>query len=298
MQQNRRFCLTSYSAQRLDLQAGFFSFVAGQREKCPTTGREHWQVYVETTTKRTFNGVLKVLTAAYGEQPHLEACVASVGANLKYVSKSETSVPDSWYQIGTPLARPGGLSGAATKILQGNATPLQLIADEPDLARHFRTLQALRTAVVPQVAKEQRQLLVAFITGIPGSGKSHRAREMLGTQDPDCLEYHSGFITGYRGSDGILLEDVTPGSWPRAVLLRMLDKYPYEFNIKGGTDRACWTRVVITTNFPLSAFDIKGDATFSAALKRRITDHIVLDHVFAAPTLSNFGAHEASAERF
>lgn len=57
--------------------------VAGQMEKCPTTGRLHLQGYVELTGPQRLAGMKKL----FGQEVHLEAAKGTRGQNVKYVNK-------------------------------------------------------------------------------------------------------------------------------------------------------------------------------------------------------------------
>ena len=65
------------------------NFLGGQKEKCATTGRLHWQAWVQFTTRKRFTGVTKVFGP--GKDWHVER-VVDLPAMVDYVKKEDTRV--------------------------------------------------------------------------------------------------------------------------------------------------------------------------------------------------------------
>lgn len=290
MTQSRRFAITSFVEKRLDLSDGLFSFVEGQQERCPTTGKLHWQLYVETATKRLLAALGKKLVEVLGVRPHIEICKGTQAQNHDYVTKSVTKIEGTCYTLGVPMQAGMNLTEAGAKILSG-ATALSLVSEDLGLLRNFRLLQSLQAEVKPpQALKSRVGLRVTFIHGLPGLGKTRMAVHLLG-EEHDKMTYNKGFFT-YKGSSKVLVDDLAPDDIPRHTLLHMMDLYPFSLNVKFGNVWANWDHLVITSNFHPCEFVIVGDLTFTVAFRRRITEVIHLTEPWTPPTISQSASSE------
>lgn len=92
---------------------------------------------------------------------------------------------------------------------------------------------------------EDDKLHVIWIWGASGSGKSHAAREIGGEF---CEFTGHRFVGGYNGEEVIMFDDIKPEDWTGCthILLRLLDKYPYNMEVKNGYMKAMYHTVVIT----------------------------------------------------
>lgn len=83
----RRWAVTSwgtYDTTYVSLLNSGWKFVIG-RETCPTTGKEHNQIYIEHEHPIDFNALKEVL----GKDAHLEVCKGSKEENIKYCIKGD-----------------------------------------------------------------------------------------------------------------------------------------------------------------------------------------------------------------
>lgn len=103
--------------------------------------------------------------------------------------------------------------------------------------------------------------------GDTGSGKTRAAYEF----DPDLwMVPHSDgqlWFDGYVGQSTILIDDFY--GWIKyGFLLRLLDGYKFDLQIKGGFTRKMWKTVIITSNKPPEEWYQQG---VTPALRRRLT---------------------------
>lgn len=100
---------------------------------------------------------------------------------------------------------------------------------------------------------------VYWFYGETGTGKTRKAIEMLHEKYEDEFWVSSGdistFKNGYNGEFGVLLDDLRAGDIRFNDLLRLLDRYRYTVNVKGGTCEWNADDIIITSNLhPLESF--------------------------------------------
>lgn len=78
---------------------GDLVWVKGQREVCPSTGRQHWQLIVGFAKPQRLSGVKRIVCSCHWEPTKSEA-------SERYVWKEETRVAGSQFELGgKPLRR-------------------------------------------------------------------------------------------------------------------------------------------------------------------------------------------------
>ncbi len=261
--QSRRFRVTLFRGEKPSMSAELMTYLAGQQETCPDTGRLHWQLYLETrvkstaTLKRTGQGLANALAALW-EVDAVDTRIADYPEQAKaYVRKPDSAVEGTYFEEGSALRTTGSPQEIAEQIL-GGATPLEVIERNPANLMYLRSAMALASMKKP--AFDERTMKFDFIWGVPGSGKSHLARQIMAKAGfssphiPTC--YQNGYFLGpFDHAQVLYLEDLTPKDIPRSVLLKLCDKWVGIFNVKNGQAYSVYTHIIITSNFPPQAFD-------------------------------------------
>lgn len=260
----RRFTVTSYSEAPPAFDNEFLSYLCYQQEKCPTTERLHWQVYLETSSRRSPNVVRKRYSPA-----HVEVSQGTAAQNREYCSKCESAVPGTFEEFGTPMSQGArtDLTEYITDVRSGMKLK-QRLERYPDIEARYRHLHSLVLMAETEEYenKIRSDLKVYFFCGPSGSGKTRRVYQERPDVYRPTVQGKSVWWQNYRGQSAILLDDITP-DFDRTALLHITDIYPYPLNVKGSHSYAAWTTVYITTNYQLCEFD--------PALKRRvICEHI------------------------
>lgn len=134
---------------------------------------------------------------------------------------------------------------------------------------------------------EERDIKVIYVQGIPGSGKTRGVRDRINSYSQtfwaDCTDSNNAFpFDGYACERVLVLDELRPGIFDVGTLLRVLDRYPYKVNIKGGNAPACWDTVYITTAFDIYEwfkFDDPGKRADNLRQQflRRIHEYYVVD---------------------
>lgn len=198
-----------------------------QKERAPSTGKIHWQGYMQTV-KSVKHSVVRGWA-----RWHIEA-TRNIGASIAYCQKEDTRVdpPIEWGKATTKGQRNDILS-LRNAIIQGK--DFITIADDDHLGCvlakytrfHDRYRQELERKRFGKVSAKPE---VVWIWGATGVGKTkyvhdHAIGEIY---IADMLPWWDGYNT----QENILLDDFRADQLPFQVLLRLLDRYPMTLQVK------------------------------------------------------------------
>lgn len=214
---SRNWCLTAFitPGEELDGPQSFYNaermqyLIIGQ-EICPTTGRKHWQCYVQLKHPASFASVQGLLN--FNSPPHLEVCRGSPAQNIAYCKKE-----GDWTDYGEAAGLRVG-QGARTDLLstvraleEGQSLEV-LLTDEAHasvIARHMnyfervaekfangKALAETGAGFTTAVLRPWQVALLAKVSAIPdprkvywvwdgvgGTGKSWFANYLVGLRD-------------------------------------------------------------------------------------------------------------------
>lgn len=127
--------------------------------------------------------------------------------------------------------------------------------DEPSTALFPHAYTKLLEGRALSLIKPFREVEVVVKIGPTGCGKT-RAAYADHWPDmfvQDCSSGGEIWWDGYNGQSCLLLDDYD-GCLPYRYLLRILDVYPIRVKVKGAHTYGSWSKVLITTNVPVSAW--------------------------------------------
>lgn len=117
--------------------------------------------------------------------------------------------------------------------------------------------------------------------GPTGTGKSWRALQEAGAnaywKDPTTTWWD-----GFNGTQNVVVDEYT-GQWPIEYLLRILDKYPLQVQIKGGMVKFSAPHLWLTSNLEPEEWYPTAKACQREALRRRLTNVVQLVDVYIEP---------------
>jgi len=250
--QGRRWTYTDYQEDgvlELNLRRhDQFRGLVRQRERCPDTGREHTQGYVEFKAPIRLAALKKVCP-----QTHWELAKGTREHNITYCTKEESRLPGTDPTIDVGLqsggqGRRNDLLEIASNIVNGTYGRDEILDQHPDiLLKYSRGVNELLRAAQQRSSKGARtNLQVEIIWGPAGTGKTRHCWGdgvfILERSNSDTIWWD-----GYDGEETLLIDDFY-GWCKHSLLLRILDIYPCRLDIKGGTTYAKWTKVYITSN--------------------------------------------------
>ena len=153
----RRFCFTVNASealltawtQNIEQIKGQpkFRYLIGQLERCPTSGKQHFQGYLELTGSTALS-TAKAMLGLSLVKPHVEVARGSAQQCIDYCSKQNTRDPKNPGRIefGVPSA-PGcrnDLHNLGAEIVSGKRKLTDIASEEPGLyVRYARGLTSL-----------------------------------------------------------------------------------------------------------------------------------------------------------
>lgn len=235
-----------------------------QLEKA-STGTEHLQGYLELKRAIKFSQLLNFFKPL---KPHIEKRKGTPSQARDYCMKEDTRVKGPW-EIGTFTApEPGKRSDILNlydDLKEGQSN--QVLLDNHPVAymRYYKAVQHVRTLTIPPM---MRDIEVVLHYGKPGTGKTYD----VVTQWEDLFIKPMGkslWFDGYFGQNAILIDDFS-GQCTLVDLLRLLDKYRLQVEIKGGHTWVHATKIFLTTNIhPSLWYKYEDRQEQFDALKRR-----------------------------
>lgn len=235
-----------------------------QREVCPTTGREHWQGYLELKARQRLAGVKQVL----GDPAvHLEPRKGSAIEASEYCSKDETrkagTLPHELGERSTVTAGARQDLLAVKALLDKGSSELEIAdAEFPTWARNFRAIERYKRLQL-EVRSWKTDLFI--ICGATGTGKSRICQE---TYADAYWKPRGNWWDGYDAHETVIIDDFY-GWLPWDLLLRLTDRYPLTVETKGGSVQFVAKTIVITSN--KSPGQWYRDEIDKSPLKRRTT---------------------------
>jgi len=217
-----------------------YRFLCFGDEICPKTNRPHLQGYILFEKKRRFNGVQNILPVG----AHIEAAGGTAEDNAFYTSKE-----GKWFMDGVPPE-------------QGKRNDINSVKEIIDAGgqlvdcfeRAFGTTCRFHKAFEKYIQLKSKHrdggAEVIWLWGPTGVGKTKYAYEIGGRVYPkDGTRWWDDYLPG----DIILIDDFD-GQWPFRDLLRLLDRYPYQGQVKGGYVKINSDYIVITCEHPPQKF--------------------------------------------
>jgi len=225
-------------------------YATWQVEHCPSTERDHVQMYIEFSSPTTLDAARDAIGSA---SLHAEPRRGSREQARDYCRKDESRVCGPW-EFGVYSSAGQGrrtdIHRVANSILHEGRNIPDVACDFPcEYIKYSMGIHRLRFVHLQRTNPSWREVFVRVLWGPPGSGKSRRAMEHA---PGDCFVLDPGsslWFDGYDGQGTLILDDFV--GWIRIhTLLRLLDGYPYRCPTKGGFTWARWRTVIITSNYP------------------------------------------------
>lgn len=264
----RSYCFTTFDVETpIALEEGM-RYLIYQKEKCPETGKEHFQGYVKLNKVMRIPGVKKLLKKA---DAHLETRKGTRDQARDYCRKEESRLDGPW-ELGEWIGGQGERSDLkrAFEMVNEGSTELEIAEAMPETwARSYRALERYKRL---KVSKRSWMPEVYIYWGAPGSGKSKKAFE----ENPDAYwlsktDKACGWWDAYDGHEVVIIDEFY-GWLSYDFLLRLLDRYPLNVENKGGSTPFLAKKIIFTSNKCWE--DWYPNIVDKSALRRRIKEEV------------------------
>lgn len=245
-------------------------YICGQLEKGSKTGYHHFQLYVELDKGVRMKQLKRLLKR---DDIHCEGRRGTRDEARNYCMKPDTRAGEP-FELGVWIKGQGHRSDLdRLAMMVKEEKPFTDIFEEMPghTMRFMRHMDALRSRLMEERANVlTRETEVIVLWGEAGSGKTRYVYDNYNIEDIYSLPDSDGTIwfDGYRGQSVLLIDDFY-GGIKYSYLLKILDRYPLQLQVKGSFTWAMWTTVIITSNEPPANWYKKG---LTEALERRLTE--------------------------
>lgn len=233
-------------------------YIKGQQEIGQETNFHHWQVFVCFERKLRLQGVREV----FGTKGHYE--LSRSAAAVDYVWKEETRVEGTQFELGElPMKRNSKTDWDKVKQSAKRGALDEIPSDV--FINHYRTLKLIHKDYMER-PKDQENVCGIWYTGIPGSGKSHMARERY--QDY-YLKPCNKWWDNYQNEENVIIDDLDKNHKVLGHHLKIWsDKYAFLAESKGSAIYCRPKFIVVTSNYKIEDIWFE-DPILCDALKRR-----------------------------
>lgn len=255
MSRSRRWCFTlnNYTEEEeLEFKRLEVKYICVGKE-IGENGTPHLQGFVCFDQPKGLPGVRKVSGRA-----HWEITMGTAEQAAAYCKKD-----GNWWAEGE-LPVPGkraDLDAVALKVRNG-ACWEEVLDEHPGmLVRYSKGLMLLKTMVSLDRTEKPE---VTWLWGKTGTGKTRTAVE---TNKSFYIKDGTQWWDGYTQQEVIIIDDFD-GKWPFRDLLRLLDRYPYQGQIKGGYVKVNSNKIIITSEFHPTGFWLEGSSQLAQIMRR------------------------------
>jgi len=252
---------------------------------CDEVGQEgtpHTHVYLVFQNAVMFSTLHKRFYGA-----HIEPARGTNQENRDYVRKEGkwaddpkhgTNLPDTFEESGELPPEPQKRqkdSEAILAMIEGGATNADILREFPTTINRLPHIdQARQTLLEERYRKVFRSLLVVYLWGKTGVGKTRSIMEKYGYENVFRVTNYAHPFDGYKGEDVILFDEFR-SSLPISDMLKYLDGYPVLLPCRYADKVACFTKVFVVSNIPMESQypNVQYDEPETwAAFRRRFSD--------------------------
>ena len=201
------------------IESGELKYCVFQKEKCPDTGKKHFQGYAVFGNAIRRKGAQKVLGIG---KSHMEIAKGTNKQNFKYCTKEETRVGKHYYEFGDfsdiGQGKRSDLKKATEAVIEGGID--MLVETHPEMFVKFhKGFQALEDRLAKHREKPAK---IYFIYGKAGAGKTELATKICG--DYYIKDPTSKWWDGWDG-ENVIIDDMRDWIVSKDYTLRLLDRY-------------------------------------------------------------------------
>ncbi len=242
-------------------------------------GTHHTHIYLACSDAIRFSTLKNKL-----EGSHFEMANGTSQQNRDYVfkegkwekdKKKETNLGDTHWEYGQmPIERQGARNDLADlyDMIKQGMSNFQIMEMCPQYLFGIDKIERARQVVREEQYKSTfRKVEVTYVFGKTGTGKTRSVMEQYGYENVFRVTDYDHPFDGYKGQDVVIFEEFR-NSLRIQDMLNYLDGYPLELPCRYSNKIACFTKVYLITNIPLSKqyenIQIEHKGTWDAFLRR------------------------------
>lgn len=223
-------------------------------------GTPHTHLYLYSPNAILFSTLQQRFLGA-----HIEAAKGSHRENRDYIckegrwlddAKHETNLPETFEESGVlPIERDKreSISSEILSLIQSGSSNAEILVQYPSAMNRLQHVEAARqTLLEERYINQWRDLEVTYLWGKTGVGKTRSIMEKYGYSRVYRVTNYDHPFDDYKGQDVILFEEFR-SSLPIQDMLKYLDGYPLMLPCRYSNKAACFTKVYLVSNIPLSA---------------------------------------------
>lgn len=262
VQRVRNFCFTlnNYTDQELEIIDTFECKYLVYGKEVGKEGTPHLQGYCELANAKT----LKCLKKKFSDRAHIEPRYGTAQQASDYCKKDGKFVERG---VMSAQGKRNDLLEIKEKIIEKKETKMSEILP---MCNNYQQIKYAETLIKYSDVKRNWQPLVFWLWGATGTGKTrtaHKMAEMFGGgiwMSAKSLKWWDG----YDSDDCVILDDFRADFCTYHELLRILDRYEYRIEIKGGSRQLLAHYIFITS--PYHPCDVYKTIEDKKQLLRRI----------------------------
>lgn len=240
----RGYTFTDFERDELFLLRLPYTYLCWGEEICPSTNRPHLQGFVYFKDAKTFTAVRKVMPGRHIEvakalHEAVEYCKGDyTNHEGKYKPKNEVFKE---YGKQPQQGQRTDICKMLEQVKTGNCTMRDIVSTAT-------SYQSVRMAEVRlKYFEPARNWLpeVYWFYGPSGTGKTRSAYEMC--EDPYVCMATNKWWEGYDGHSDVIIDDYRPSFSTFDDFLKILDRYAYRVECKGGSRQLRAKRIIVTT---------------------------------------------------
>jgi hypothetical protein len=255
-------------------------YVIAQRERCPNTGREHIQGYIQFTEPQRGTLITGIL-GLEGSDMWFKRAYGSPQDNIKYCTKDDSQIEPPVFS-GEPSLTQGQRTDLdqVTDFIKDSHSIAEVAREYPkQFVKYHKGIERLIQLTTEQnFERIQKEVHVRW--GKSRQGKStwaySHAKQEGGFYRVPAIANGSIWIDGYEGQKTVYFDDYggEGGIYPLPTLLRILDHWECTLPVKGSFRNFAPNRILITSNIDPRQWYSNSNGEQVEALFKRFTSCI------------------------
>ncbi len=221
--------MLTYFGEIVPPKPDWVKYVIYQLEQCPSTKKDHYQMYAEFSDKVTIKKIHEWLPGC-----HVENRYGKQSDAIRYCSKEESRVEGPWEQGNKNNMGERNDLEDSYKLVMENATKKNpaKVAVEEHTGTFIRYGKNIMDTAAQVIEPRDYKPYVKVYHGSTGTGKSRLAHEEL----PDAFVWTptlGKWWGNYFAQEDIIIEEFR-GQLTLGDMLMLLDRYEHTVEVKGG----------------------------------------------------------------